>query len=191
MPNLVSDAVVAAAKGVGKGVYHAGLAGGARRVATGMLAGGIIGGATTDSNTGTGFFRSMMGGALMGAGIGGLTTRTFRRAAWGGLKGLSRGLGRGARRGAWPAVKGGVRLGVGLGRGAVNFALNNPVLTGTVGAVGLGGYIMFGTQTHGHRAVATEQMGAMMENYGPSEGMTRLHSSTQGLVQGLHAGRHS
>jgi len=58
--------------GIGKVAFG----GGIRRIGTGAVVGGIIGGATTDARTGTGKVEAIARGALWGAGVGALTTRT-------------------------------------------------------------------------------------------------------------------
>lgn len=191
MLGMLGRAAVGIGEGVGRSALAAGklgargaLGGGIRRMVTGGVIGGMYGAATSDSVTGTGVFQSAMSGALLGLGIGAATTSAFWKSAW--AAGKPAGIGA-AKIGAWAGWKG--------AKGIANFALNHPTLTGVVGTVGLGGYLMFGENEgrQGVRATVATAGVNMAEPYistSTGENARILRSSTDGLVQGLNSGRH-
>ena len=199
------------------------LGGGGRRMMTGAIAGGLYGGLSSDSNTATGTFRDVMGGALVGLGIGAATTRTAMSLAGAGIKGAmrlphtmraakaARGLGAGPFEalsfGHYAATHssgfknfteglrglGNVGLSIGkAGTRMAKFAIKNPktslALAG--GTVGLTALAMSGP---GESSMSAEAMNTYAASLGtPSTGVVgpMFENSTQGLVQGLHRGRH-
>jgi hypothetical protein len=156
----------------------------------GGIAGGIIGGISSDDNTATGRFGSIVGGALLGAAGGIGISKLGRAAAWSGVKrtpGLTWSVGKGLSQAA-------MRAG--------GFALRHPTASmyGALGLAGMYGLAKSGPQDANRSAKEMAQM-AMYEDtstgFGLGEGtsarqMERIafESSTNGLVGGLHRGRH-
>jgi len=164
---------------VASGASRAFLGGGVRRVATGVGIGGLLGAATSDRNSPTGRLQDIAGGALLGLGIAGLTTRTA------GV--IGKGIGKAFWRSKGAIGRAGLRAGRGLGNIAVNFALKHPVLTFGGIATGMAYSSLFRPDTL--RGAALEA--AQNEISGPSTPTQQFQSSTDGIVQGLHRRRRS
>ena len=163
---MVKALNTATGEGGGIGWLGALIGGGGRRMAIGGLAGGIVGGATTDSNSPSDMFRGVLGGAVAGTALGGLTTKTAMSAAWG------------ARGAGW----GGIKLGAKGGVGAATGILNNPGTSLAIGGLGVAGYTM------GMSGPSTSQLNTD-EMMTVASARQSFRSSTDGLVQGLHRGR--
>ena len=180
------------------GVGKLTLGGGGRRMVTGAAIGGIYGAATSQNNSSTGIFRDAMRGATAGLGIGAMTTRAFGSSVFGVAKGLARRSPQIAKAG-WGA---GLR-GAEIGAGVANFAVKHPYASLGIGAVGAGMYGLASSGPGGGGTTA-EEMGAIASSSGVSStgfdpGMgssfrqnsrAMFMDSTNGLVQGMHRGRH-
>lgn len=180
---------------VGPAATHIGkfaLGGPVRQVMTGALIGGVAGGLSSDKSSPTQRFGDIIGGAAIGAAGMGLAFGIGRR-----LTNLEKAKGLGKL--AWGGAKMGARAlpyvgGVGLRVGA--FALNNPRSALLLGGAGLGlsSLAMSGASSSG----SNEELAARAREQGSSTGFIpgmggdfrALQNSTNGLVQGMHAGRH-
>lgn len=158
----------------------------AARVLGGGVIGGAAGGLASNSNTGTGQATDALQGALIGAGAGFMTTRW----AWGLGKGITK-----------AALSTGASGGFGLAKGSIGagrWALRNPMTAVWTGAAGLGLYGLSrsgpqnANRSPAEMAQMSEMMGTPSTGFAPGEGSTRaaFEQSTEGLVQGLHHGRH-
>lgn len=181
--------------GLAKGVAKLGFGGGFRRMGTGLLAGGLYGGLSSDNQSANGVFGDIARGAALGLGIGTMTTGFGLRSA------AKLGFG-GARMG----VKGAMFGTVAAGKASLNvaqFALNNPR---TAMGIGLAGAGMYGLATSGPNSTSissaetaqlAEQGKFSSTGFSPGMGSSRNQesraaflNSTIGLTQGLHRGRH-
>ena len=208
---------------IGRGLWKGGkpLAKGAfggpvRRMITGGGIGGIYGAATSDSNTATGKFQSMMMGAAGGMAIAGganlLMSKSFRGAvsnvAIGGIKrrynqslvnSYVGGKGTLAAKSSavmaaipkWPGrlTKGVGKAGYKIGRRALSFAINHQHLVGTGIILGVGYSALHGGNNQNPIDATLAQQYAEM-GAGTDRQRMALQNSTQNLVQGLHQGRH-
>lgn len=182
--------------------------GGFRRMGTGAMIGGLYGGFTSEEGSQMGFMGDVLGGTAAGLGIGALTTRTALK--------LGKEVGRTAIT-KGPAALWGVTKSVGrivspVGR----FALNRPKTAGAIG-LGIAGAGALAMSGYGDANASAEAMSMMAEQRGiPSTSsggnpgylpeqaedinplmLTRTGrrynefvNSTNGLVFGLHQGRH-
>ena len=163
---------------------------GAGRMLAGAGIGGLYGGLTSDSNTGSGVFRDALGGATMGLGIGALTTKTALEAGWGVTKRLGRrGIGL-AKRTPGVAWRGGK-----MALKTAKFVNNHPLIAGGLGlgVMGISSATAGGYSTPG---LSNQQLSESASLAGTSTGSysrtvnQSLVQSTHNLVQGLHQGRH-
>lgn len=170
---------------VGTGV-KLGLGTGIGRMALGAGVGSIYGAATSDANTSTGQFRDIAAGALIGLGIGSATTGTAIKGAFS--------LGKGAvarpsigRSPVAHMIRGTAKAGMGVGR----FALNNPKAAAMLTVGGLGMYGLSRTGP-GSTDLDIDQTAQLAEQMSGTQNISRVmyQNSTEGLVQGLHKGRH-
>lgn len=180
---MLGKALFGALKGAGKLAFG----GGGRRMVTGAGVGTIYGAASSDQQSATGVFRDAALGGLAGLGIGAATTRLAGRTALGTAKGMfgiggGRGLMGPLRSPVAKMASGGVRAGI----GAANFAIYNPRTALAIGAAGLGAYGL--SQTGASNIEGDTAQMAM--NRGTSSGRQSFVQSAEGLVQGLHQGRH-
>lgn len=179
-----------------RGLFGAFLGGGGRRILTGATAGALYGGLASDANTPTARFGDVLGGALIGAGIGGLTTRMTGRGVWGLAKNLPYGL----------AAKTGLRVartGLNLGVGMARFAYRHPRTALLLGGGVAGAYAAWPGGA-GESGMGEAEMAAIAQRHGgPSTGFNigrgagrrqsdrqMFMESTFGLTQGLHQSRH-
>lgn len=174
--------------------------GGGRRIAAGATIGSVVGGIRNEDQSSTGMFRSIAGGALVGASIGALTTRTsldIAKAA-------------GTRLTTKQSAALGYRAMKSLGRQGLSatgkvgrFAWNHPYATMGIAGAGIGAVAWIGSG-HGASGMNTGSMSQIAQQsnisssgFEPGMGNTyqqqerqMFMDSTFGLTQGLHRGRH-
>lgn len=165
------------------------------RPMAGGLAGGIYGAATTDKFSPTQRFRDVAKGAMAGVAIGMAPTalRLLGPTAARGAVNLGLGMGKAGLSLAAPVAK--------TGFGLAEFAISNPRLAvGMAAGLAVGGYALFGGGpsggVEGHAALA-QQTGISSTGYdlgmggtGRQDPQNMFTNSANGLVQGLHRGRH-
>lgn len=175
------------------------------RVGIGAVVGGLYGGLTSESNLAKNTFGDTIAGALTGAGIGFGVSVLPSVAKWAiserGVQAINKavvGMG-------YPALRGAKNV----GQGVLNFILNYPSISIAAGLGGLGLYGL-ASSGYGQTNASTRAMSAMAIQRGTNSALPMsqganyiqstpgyrpakyrmLEESTNGLVQGLHHGRH-
>jgi hypothetical protein len=174
--------------------------GGVRRVAAGATIGGVVGGIRNEDRSSTGMFKSIAGGALLGAGVGSLTTRTSLNIAKAAGKRIAT---RSTAQLGYRAIKGLGRQGLSATGKVGRFAWNHPYAATGIAAGGIGAYAWMssghsgsGMNTDTMSRIA-QQSGVSSSGFEPGMGVNTQQQerqmfveSTFGLTQGLHRSRH-
>lgn len=185
-------AFLSALKGAWKGAGSS--LSGARALApfAGSAVGGVHGYLTSENLDPTARMKDTMLGAMGGAGIGALATKT----AWRGVAGIGKGVARGIwknKRGIGKAGIIGAKTGIRLGASLAKSAMNHPYAAMALGGGVYGIRAMAGGGEQG-RPVDRAEM--MIGDQAPSTGRIAdgsrqdLLESTFGLTQGMWKGRH-
>ena len=174
--------------------------GSVRRIGAGATIGGIVGGIRNEDNSSTGMFRSIASGALAGAGIGALTTRTSLDVAKAAGKRIAS---QGTAEWSYRAAKGIGRHGFSAAGKVGRFAWNHPYATTALAGAGIGTVAFVGSGVDNSRmstnsmSKIAQQSGISSSGFEPGMGASARQEerqmfmdSTFGLTQGLHRGRH-
>jgi hypothetical protein len=174
--------------------------GSVRRIAAGATIGGVVGGIRNEDNSSTGMFRSIASGALAGAGIGALTSKTSLNIA----KAAGRKIGtKQFGLSAYNVVKKMGRGGFSATKKVGRFAWNHPYAATALAGAGIGAYSFMSSGYSGSGMNANtmsqiaQQSGISSSGFEPGMGANTQQGerqmfmdSTFGLTQGLHKSRH-
>lgn len=164
------------------------------RVFAAGAAGAIYGGMTSGEGGGAGTIRDAMMGAGVGLGLGLMTTKPLLRGAYS--------IGKGAVKAAPGVAMTAARAGLSIGDKALGFIGKHPMGALALGLGAYGGYKLMTSRLIGGtdadttafaKHMGTSSIGGDLGMGGYSHqdyGRDMFMQSTQGLVQGMHRGRH-